>query len=317
MKLFAVVLLALSTVASATLKHKRRPAVGTCQNPVKHVEWRSLTQAQRDSFHNAVKCLRAKGTDQGMTQYDLYPSVHDKLYDQAHYVAQFLPWHRMFLWLRRLDLQDCGYGGPTPYWDWTIDSGKLSTSKIWDPVAGFGGNGNTNTQDHCVENGPYADFWLSYPSPHCLSRQFNNGNTRSKVLGTMQGNQYSKKTVDDILSNGNYLDFSTNLEEVPHDAIHNVIAGDMEAAFSPNDAMFFLHHQNIDRLWAQWQGRGSRLQEYGGNTIQGQSQTDDSKYPLAQLSDVMPMMGIRGHPDMRVSDVMDTQGGFLCYKYDK
>jgi tyrosinase len=172
----------------------------------------------------------------------------------VHYVANFLPWHRWFLWLRRMDLQDCGYTGPTPYWDWTIDSGKLATSTIWDPTTGFGGNGNTRTNAHCVEQGPYAnfqvrgmgtgfgtltdtEFQLTYPSPHCLARRFNNGNVRSGVLGTMQGSQYSTSMINNILSSPDYLSFSSNIEEIPHDAIHNVISGDMAAAFSPNDAL--------------------------------------------------------------------------------
>ncbi|KAG9123220.1 hypothetical protein FRC07_000085 [Ceratobasidium sp. 392] len=312
MRFFAVTLLALSTVVSATLRHKRAPA--TCKNPAVYVEWRSLTQAQRNSFHKAVKCLRTKQSNKkGMFEYDRYPSVHTDVFDKA----QFLPWHRAFLWLRSLDLKDCGYNGPIPYWDWTIDSGKLATSNIWDPTTGFGGNGNTRTSAHCVEDGPYANLKLNYPNSHCLARQFNSGNLRSKSIGTMLGSQYSPKMIQQILNSGNYVDFSTQIEEVPHDAIHNAIAGDMAAAFSPNDVLFFLHHQNIDRLWAKWQGRGARLREYTGNTIQGQSPTDGSEFPLAKLNDTMPMKGIRGLPDKRVADVMDTMSTTLCYKYDK
>ncbi|KAG8731195.1 hypothetical protein FRC10_001974, partial [Ceratobasidium sp. 414] len=203
------------------------------------------------------------------------------------------------------------------YWDWTIDSGKLSTSDIWDPITGFGGDGNTRTSAHCVEQGPYANFQLTYPNKHCLARRFNNGNVRAGVLGSMQGSQYSSTMIQQVMSNNNYNGFANNIEEIPHDAIHNVISGDMAAAFSPNDALFFLHHQNIDRIWAKWQGRGARLQEYSGNTVQGQAATDGSQYPLANLNNTMPMQNIRGVPDMRVVDVMDTMSGALCYTYDK
>ncbi|KAG8765393.1 hypothetical protein FRC12_007511 [Ceratobasidium sp. 428] len=318
MKLLAVALLALSTIVSAsTPKHKHKRA-STCKNPVVHVEWRSLTQAQRDSFHKAVKCLQTKPSNvKGTFEFDRYPKVHVDVFDKVHYVAQFLPWHRWFLYQRRLDLMDCGYNGPTPYWDWTIDSGKLATSKIWDPKTGFGGNGNTRTSSHCVENGPYANLKFKYPNSHCLARQFNNGGVRGNSPGKMLGSQYSAGTIKQILENNNYIDFSTDIEEIPHDTIHNVVAGDMAAAFSPNDALFFLHHQNVDRLWTKWQGRGARLREYAGNTIQGQSPTDGSEYPLAKLNDTMVMKGIRGLPDKRVADVMDTMSGALCYKYDK
>ncbi|KAG9097993.1 hypothetical protein FS749_004954 [Ceratobasidium sp. UAMH 11750] len=315
MKFFAVLLALPALLVSAVPTQK---SVGACKNPVVHVEWRSLTQAQRNSFHKAVKCLQTKASNvKGVSRFDRYPSVHDSVYGKVHYVAQFLPWHRWFLWLRRLDLQDCGYTGPTPYWDWTIDSRKLSSSLIWHPTSGFGGNGNTRSQAHCVENGPYANFQLTYPNRHCLARQFNNGNLRSGLIGRMQGAQYSKKMIQQVMGNDNYDDFSSDLEEIPHDTIHNVIAGDMAQAFSPNDALFFLHHQNVDRIWAKWQGRGARLQEYWGNTVQGQLPTDNSTIPLATLNDTMPMQAIRGLPDMRVADVMDTLSGALCYTYDK
>ncbi|KAG9080677.1 hypothetical protein FRC06_006289, partial [Ceratobasidium sp. 370] len=315
MKFLTAVLLVLPALLVSAVPTQRD--AGTCKNPVVHVEWRSLTQVQRNSFHKAVKCLQTKASNvEGLSRFDQYPGVHDRVYGNVHYVAQFLPWHRWFLWLRRLDLQDCGYTGPTPYWDWTLDARKLSNSKIWDPTTGFGGNGNTRTKEHCVQNGPYANVQLTYPNRHCLSRQFNNGNLRSGLIGRMQGAQYSKKMIKQVMENDNYDDFSSDLEEIPHDTIHNVIAGDMAQAFSPNDALFFLHHQNVDRVWAKWQGRGARLQEYWGNTVQGQFPTDNSSFPLATLNDTMPMQGIRGLPDMRVADVMDTLSGALCYTYD-
>ncbi|QRW14985.1 tyrosinase [Ceratobasidium sp. AG-Ba] len=287
MKFFAAAILALTGFVSAMPAEKR---AGNCTSPAVHMEWRSLSQAQRNSFHNAVKCLQTKPSNvNGVSSFNRYPSVHSDVFGSVHYVAQFLPWHRWFLHLRRLDLQDCGYTGPVPYWDWTIDSGKLATSNIWDPTTGFGGNGNTRTSAHCVENGPYANF-------------------QSPLFGSpLQQRERPKR----FLNNNNYNDFSNDVEEIPHDAIHNVISGDMAAAFSPNDAL------NIDRIWAKWQGRGSRLQEYTGNTVQGQSQTNGSRFPLAKLSDMMPMKGIRGLPDIRVADVMDTMSDSLCYVYDK
>ena len=49
--------------------------------------------------------------------------------------------------------------------------------------------------------------------------------------------QYSASAVQNILTRPDYLSFSNDVEEGLHDVIHNVIAGDMAAAFSPNDAM--------------------------------------------------------------------------------
>ena len=40
-----------------------------------------------------------------------------------------------------------------------------------------------------------------------------------------------------------------------HGLGHIYIGGDMTAGAAPNDPLFFLHHANVDRLWAMWQDR--------------------------------------------------------------
>src|SRR6266571_1110573 len=35
--------------------------------------------------------------------------------------------------------------------------------------------------------------------------------------------------------------------------VHSAVGGDMETGSSPSDPLFWLHHANIDRLWAKWQ----------------------------------------------------------------
>ncbi|KAG9128597.1 hypothetical protein FRC07_000030, partial [Ceratobasidium sp. 392] len=78
MKFLATALLALSAVASAAPTEKR---AGNCTNPVVHAEWRSLTQAQHNSFHQAVKCLQTRPSNvEGMSAFDRYPSVHKNLF---------------------------------------------------------------------------------------------------------------------------------------------------------------------------------------------------------------------------------------------
>ena len=44
-------------------------------------------------------------------------------------------------------------------------------------------------------------------------------------------------------------------EQQPHGAIHSAVGGFMTGNLSPVDPVFWLHHCNIDRLWAVWQAR--------------------------------------------------------------
>jgi hypothetical protein len=38
-----------------------------------------------------------------------------------------------------------------------------------------------------------------------------------------------------------------------HNRVHAWVSGSMAPFSSPNDPVFFLHHCNVDRLWAEWQ----------------------------------------------------------------
>ena len=49
-------------------------------------------------------------------------------------------------------------------------------------------------------------------------------------------------------------DVTPPLAAIPtHNAAHRFIGGHMGGAYSPNDPIFWLHHANVDRIWAQWQ----------------------------------------------------------------
>ncbi|KAG8715998.1 hypothetical protein FRC08_009954 [Ceratobasidium sp. 394] len=313
---FAATLLSFVAVALALPAQKKQQ----CANPSVRVEWRSLNQDQRNQFHQAVKCLQTKPSNEdGQTLFDRYSSLHVDMFDGIHYVAAFLPWHRYYTKARENSLRECGYTAPIPYWDWTIDADNMAKSEMFNPTTGFGGNGSPSLNPpkrYCVQDGPYgvkSNFSIAYPESRCLQRQFNMGNQWG-----MGGSQHSPQAIQSIMQITGYSDFEEALEEGPHDAVHNEVAGDMAAAFSPDDALFFLHHANVDRLWALWQGRNAtRLQAYRGNTVQGQDDNDGSRYPLASLDDTISLASLQGMPDVKVRDVMDTASGTLCYVYDK
>src|SRR5215210_7708482 len=49
---------------------------------------------------------------------------------------------------------------------------------------------------------------------------------------------------------------SAELEARPHDQVHVWVNGNMVTFMSPLDPIFWLHHCNIDRLWAEWNAGG-------------------------------------------------------------
>lgn len=74
------------------------------------------------------------------------------------------------------------------------------------------------------------------------------------------------------------------------------------------DPVFFLHHTQLDRLWWKWQqvDAQARLDDYSGKA----AYTANSD---AGLRDPLPLGDLA--PDVRVEDVMDTESGFVCYRY--
>jgi hypothetical protein len=73
---FLVVLLPLTAVVLA-VPSKR----GQCTNPEVRVEWLGLTQEQRDSYHNATKCLQTKPSGvEGQSLYDRFAQNHMDMY---------------------------------------------------------------------------------------------------------------------------------------------------------------------------------------------------------------------------------------------
>jgi tyrosinase len=40
-----------------------------------------------------------------------------------------------------------------------------------------------------------------------------------------------------------------------HNDVHVWVGGDMQLSSSPNDPTFFLHHCQVDRIWAAWQAQ--------------------------------------------------------------
>jgi hypothetical protein len=90
-----------------------------------------------------------------------------------------------------------------------------------------------------------------------------------------------------------------------HNQVHVWVGGDaatMAMGASPNDPVFFLHHSNIDRIWAQWQDASH---SHGYLPVDEQPSR-----PGVSLDSPMPLFPSTVTP----ADVLDYRG--LGYVYD-
>ncbi|KAK3360539.1 putative tyrosinase [Lasiosphaeria hispida] len=310
----SALLLCLVVLGAGMAYTSSRERYPPCVSPEKRIEWREMNRTEQQDYIAAVKCLQsfpAKLYPVGRLSDD-FPWVHRHVARDIHNSALFLPYHRYFIHLYHKTLREhCRYHGTIPYWDWSRDWQDPSKSPIWDPVTGFGGDGDPNGTvtimwGSCIKEGPFVDYevlWSDfYPRPHCLSRGF------GRQPGAPWDNEFFKPhSMADLMSRDTFYDFTETLEGGSHDAVPNGINGDFYTLESPNDPVFFLHHTNIDRLWWTWQrAKPGRMYEYNG---------PKTSWILnkGKLDDVMGMMGLG--KDLRVRDVMDTENGMMCYGY--
>jgi tyrosinase len=84
----------------------------------------------------------------------------------------------------------------------------------------------------------------------------------------LTGGDFSKDKIDTILALPDYASFRSRLERSPHNNGHVISGGDnghMSDGMSPLDPIFWLHHCNVDRLWAQWQAAGNTTPGFNGD----------------------------------------------------
>ncbi len=108
-----------------------------------------------------------------------------------------------------------------------------------------------------------------------------------------------------------------------HNKVHVWVGGSMGPMSSPNDPVFFLHHCNVDRLWAEWQLSNPNLtyvQDSSTPELTGPDghNLNDPMPPWDGVSRTITMPGggtiNLTLPVVRISDVLNHPS--LGYRYD-
>ncbi|EAU86324.1 hypothetical protein CC1G_08048 [Coprinopsis cinerea okayama7 len=197
---------------------------------------------------------------------------------------------------------------PGPDWPEDIPLPEFPTG-----LPGF--PGGPTAQGGCIDTGPFKDRPITIgPAnlniPRCLTRAF-----YDDLL-----NNLDKTSVDWALAQKTYGDFdaaitfrSPPLEPGAgiHGAGHAVVGGLMTDAWaSPGDPVFYLHHANLDRVWAKWQSadKKNRLYQIAGYTTQWPPYTNvtlDFEMEFKYLDE-----------PLKVKEVMDIEAYPECYRYN-
>jgi tyrosinase len=176
-----------------------------------------------DAYVNAVHLMRANKNEADPASWAYWANTHQQYC--PHGKPYFLAWHRGFVyrfegWLRKV-------------------SGD-STMVV-----------------------PYWDYYTSPQVPpeflDTTSALYRKGRTGEDVSGALSLAPFDDSVVN--FQRGQTNAFEPSLESQPHNPVHNLIGGAMSSILiSPWDPLFWVHHANIDRLWAAWVAAGNGRQ---------------------------------------------------------
>ncbi|ESY92765.1 tyrosinase family protein [Mesorhizobium sp. LNHC229A00] len=173
----------------------------------------------------------------------------------THGVSDFTHWHR---WYVSYFEQICSklIGKPDfalAYWDW-----EESKSKVPDP---FFDLPKLNVVQWNDQSNEQSDNW----GPGRVTTIGARGIARAQTMTSIPqfANSFLKTTLDSIRGQPDFEIFTGLLEGQPHGNAHVAVGslhgarGHMGSGMSSLDPIFWLHHCNIDRIWAEWQANGN------------------------------------------------------------
>jgi tyrosinase len=190
----------------------------------------------------------------------------------AHGNIGFLPWHRQYLRLFELALQKEVPNVTLPYWDWSDDVGaaktlftaKFLSSTTWGQATPI----NNGVLRSRIPNSEKPAWWPTEIQGFSVERNLREGLGAGLQRGSTEANwppstaqMQQLATLNVPIRGANplwafwlvleqgYQGFNSNT----HNAGHRFVGGHMGGTFSPNDPIFWMHHANVDRTWAQWQ----------------------------------------------------------------
>jgi tyrosinase len=277
----------------------------------------------------------------GTYQPDASQSEDAPSYEIGHKSPTFLPWHRKFLLMYEQALREVsGKDISLPYWDWTDEA---STRAVFSKH--FMGTGGVKEEGYAVLDGPFrkgawevkvfpvdaitkeeittsylvrSTLWVDSPfelptateMEACLELEpYDVAPWNDQVSGDKSFRSCLEGWSHGQGDSGNHMHNGTHVwvGGIPQDGGQTVMGSMAAFDTSPNDPAFFLHHANVDRIWARWQ------QRHGISYIPGDGRKgwnpQDSLFPFDQHPDD-PRVKMNGNT---VGDMLDVRE--LGYEY--
>jgi tyrosinase len=289
-----------------------------CEGTRQRRAWRDLSSPKQQEFLAAIRTLKENGS------YDDFTWTHINNHRFSHGTPEFLPWHRWFIHVFETQLMtaanDCTM--TLPYWDWELDTLNETTASIMDSfgrgsffigAASMSDPNISQLQRQSGCNWPILSergIWEG-----CLERDYDErfqywgeaqiyamiadypqfGDDFAAANGGIPENGAEIGVTPDDPHNNSWMEgingFRIIFEGGSHAAVHNFLGGTMPGMMSPNDPLFYLHHANVDRIWALWQDYHGHSWSMANDDVfleNYNTTTDLSMYEGPNLDFIMP-----------------------------
>jgi tyrosinase len=176
---------------------------------------------------NGIAAMKARDPSDSWN-WNNVASIHQNFC--AHNNWFFFPWHRPYVGYFEYIIQNIT-GTPSfalPYWNWTKNQALPALFTV-DPLNDITRHVNPSTP---MQSG-YTD-----------------GTTMSDVMANTDFQSFASMQGSDQWDSKGAGAF----EGAPHNFVHWWTNGNMNTYMSPIDPLFWVHHCNVDRLWAVWNG---------------------------------------------------------------
>jgi len=159
----------------------------------------------------------------------------------THGSALFAVWHRPYIYWLEKALQDQVPGVMLPYWDWT------SEISIRDGMpAAFTDETWINSVTGLTETNPLLKANIEFQGSQ-FSETSRNPSNPSQLRSLANGVRRAQQIATD------YSRYSLAIEQ-PHNGLHGWVGGTMgRIDYAAYDPIFWAHHANVDRQFAEWQ----------------------------------------------------------------
>ena len=192
-----------------------------------------------------------------------------------HLNGVFLPWHRWYL----LEMETILMQGQEeyalakncsttfvgiPYFDWHNLKNKVSLHDFINSETFHDSLGQKKAPHRCVgvnkgavKDGGLAGFLRT--NGKSLTRCWNPSFSFKKSPKDKLHHRFTEPC--------HYDKFRHELEVKFHNKVHSNIGGSMGQYYSSNDPIFFTHHANVDKIWADWQKRSDSHRDAFSTTL--------------------------------------------------